>query len=448
MINIQTKLVKIMVVVNLMFFAMVHVAVAQSSFWPVIDNNHDSYIDFTLKSDSSLIGESIVFENTGAKISPNIASINYVRTLLEYYKLARKNNPNAVVPLYYSGDGALERYKKDINNIPDMFSEFHKLKKVELGNVYYWGDYIAISLNQFGDNNKLITPWMELMNCNPNCLLSDRLFHLDEKFSFFSTLLPYVRKEPISMANERLTNEWAALLFEDNITKNPISVRHRLSLLQKHKPLIAESQNKENGLEKFTAVFLTWFKELFEAEAEDADKDVNVAIKKIKSFISSVWEQGIAGDFERGIDNEMLKKVSVKAGLIFTDNWGEDYENKLIKSYSFEASTAEVEKKSQKVLMKNYRGVKNYTNVSFSHMVSKWKEVQPFAYAKDGKVVYVWLKANNINGLGGYYLFAYDTAKGQLASPQTKSWSLMMSNLFSKTTIKYLLSLEGKPNDI
>ena len=77
------------------------------------------------------------------------------------------------------------------------------------------------------------------------------------------------------------------------------------------------------------------FKKIFKTSKSKADGEITVAIDKIYSFIESVWGAGFADDFNGVLDNEKLNNISIKAGDVFTNYWGEDYKSKRNKSYSF-----------------------------------------------------------------------------------------------------------------
>lgn len=416
---------------------------AQTAYWSVIgDENKETFLGFGLNVDRQLKSESLVFEGENVKYNKRLDSINYTRVLIEYYDLARKNEISSIRKLYYSKDGSLQRFDNDVVDMPDMLFGYRNIKKIEFGDVYYWGEYIAVLEKWYGDEG-LITKWVEFLHCDDVCLLSDRLFHLDKNSSFFSSLLSFVGRDPGTESEKSKFESWDQILFDGKLEKNPVFVRHKFAFLVDQRDFVktASVEGKDEGV---VSKIINFIKDISSSEVSDTPENVNRAIAETSNFVSNVWDEDKLTQFTKDLDREKYVRISKNINIIFGKYWDEDYSVKLIQNYSF-ASEKIDEKKEKLVLLENYQGVKNFSSFALVQRILSWQTVTPFAYMMNGKYIYLWYEAYDQNNLGGIYIFAFDTSLNKLVSPDSsRVWRLISNNLFSESTVNYLVKKRTK----
>jgi|SRR5690554_1209846 len=393
-------------------------------YWPALEvSERDTFIDFGMKVDGSLSGESMRFEGDKADYDKTVGQKAFVNALADYYKLARNNKVQAIRSLYFPADGSLGRYEKDVQEIPDMFSEFHKLRRVEFSDIYYWGNYVAVSMNWYDAGDNLIVPWVELFHCAAKkCLLSDRLFHQDQPFELFSVLLYLMNvHEPLG-ANRDNSGQWYETTYSESIQENPVQFGYKMAFLKSAANIGRTDSDKSTPL-----------------KSTDAPRDVVASINQVFGFVDEVWRLDDEVGLSRMDGASSAEEMARRVGETYSSYWGGAYSDEFIQNYDFQRSASSTED-GNSVSISQFVGVKNFTNHSLAQKVSSWVNVAPVAYVKDGKTVYVWLKVKDKDALSAYAIFAYDSSSEALVSPQSLPAGKLISNsMFAKSTVEHLI---------
>lgn len=158
-------------------------AVVERLGWNIIGSS--SYIELSVNQD--YVGSSLPIEAT--------KNTNAVDLLSSYYFYAMQNDVLSLRKVHFEKDDTRTRFDKELTSQPTRFSGFKNLKGVKLGQMFIWGNYTAIEVEWATEDQKPIK-WVELVSCEEQCFISDRLYKSNLDFQFFSSVMAIVKSQP------------------------------------------------------------------------------------------------------------------------------------------------------------------------------------------------------------------------------------------------------------
>lgn len=212
---------------------------------------------------------------------------NSLQTLSTYYTLAKGNEKAKLRKLSYIKDGSYSWMSRELNNIPDKFEGFAKLRKAVATHKLFWGDYELFIVDWFTEAPQKVMSWYEAVICaeNSQCFVSNLLLNGKASSSIFSGVLTDVYTKPLK-----------------KVPTLPYSVSYS------PKPFSGSNQN--------ALVFnfeIEWLNKplYFKPDEKSKLQDKNVQFVHLESFLRELWS--VRGDTVERIVKEEAYKTALDA---------------------------------------------------------------------------------------------------------------------------------------
>ncbi len=253
------------------------------------------------------------FKSLELKVS-NINN-NSFNTLESYYTFGKENKLNKIKEIFYSNDGSLTWINNELKAMPDKFSGFKKLYKVDATNHFYWGGYDIYLVDWFVNNNKKVMTWYDAIYCENNnkCFVSNLMIDGSENSGIYAQAIKLVSKRPISNA-EKLP--YTISLMPENKEagrQNPLNLSFKVDWLKQPYEIslkkIQEKSNKEGGEKR---------------------------LAKLSDFLVAIWSLDINAS-----SNEERKSGLTKA---ISENWSDFNPRKMFSVFNKNSENQKIEK--------------------------------------------------------------------------------------------------------
>lgn len=236
------------------------------------------------------VAGSIVVDNLFRKTQLSLNesdSKNSIQTLSRYYTLAKKNDKAKLRKLSYVKDGSYSWMSRELNNIPDKFEGFAKLRKADAAHKLFWGDYELFIVDWFTEAPQKVMSWYEAVICveNSQCHISNLLLNGKTSSSIFSSVLTDVYAKPL----KKVPN----LPYSVSYVPKPISDSNQNALVFNFD---VEWLNKPLN---------------FNADKKSKLQDKNVQFTHLESFLRELW--AVRGDTVDRIVKEGAYKLALGA---------------------------------------------------------------------------------------------------------------------------------------
>lgn len=273
----------------------------------------------------SVEGE-IFVENSFKQVQLNIESPTLNPSSLQalgfYYRYAIDNKTNEIAKLHFTGDASSEWILDELQNIPDKFSGFAKLKEVQINQKFLWGKYGIYDVSWYLANHEFAARWSEALYCdaNVNCKISSFLLSGNDKNSLFFFASGQLAKGKML---QRRNN------FKYKIEYYPLDIKDGLPLTISFdfqwyaKPEFASMNASGSGTRQINEKIASLFKYYGQKEEKSAPIKLipvySVDSKQVKFFPINLLE-GIAlgaggfqllGHFESKSKKYILAKVEI-----------------------------------------------------------------------------------------------------------------------------------------
>ncbi|PSV33695.1 hypothetical protein [Photobacterium sp. GB-210] len=216
------------------------------------------------------------FSETELKATAN--NDNSFNTLEYYYTLGKKNNTDKIKQLSYSQDGSLTWMDNELKAVPDKFSGFKKLYKVEATKHLYWGGYEIYVVDWFTNKEKKVMSWYDAIYCTERskCFISNLMINGSERSSIYAEAINLIYQRPLSTAI-KLSYSINILPDENQIvTKSPLNLSFNIDWLREPYEIslkeVKEKNKKEKKLSRVSSFLLTLWKLNLGIDSPEAQK--------------------------------------------------------------------------------------------------------------------------------------------------------------------------------
>ncbi len=223
------------------------------------------------------------FNRTGLSLNESDTK-NSIQTLSRYYTLAKENDKAKLRRLSFIKDGSYSWMSRELNNIPDKFEGFAKLRKADATHKLFWGDYELFIVDWFTEAPQKVMSWYEAVICaeNSQCYVSNLLLNGKTTSSIFSGVLTDVYTKPLKKV--------PALPYSVSYLPEPFSGSNQNALVFNFD--------------------IEWLSKPLDFKPDEKSKlqDKNVQFTHLESFLRELWS--VRGDtVERIVKEEAYKSA-------------------------------------------------------------------------------------------------------------------------------------------
>ena len=307
-------------------------------------------------------------EYKGKQLDLNLSSNRgEVAALGFYYKSAKKQNYQALERLHYLKDGSRDRFNTELQKIPDKYTGFTRLDRVDLGDMYYWGDYVVADVEWFGNGQRL-AKWREALACDDYCFISDRFLVTTPSVDAFSAgMYSYAQVGQSSnniVKRNRLDNELIYLPPAGGGIGYPFTVSFKLA--DYPSKAILERKTEEDS-----------------KPGAETNKDKNNGDAQILfDFVSDVWKQQ---DAVYAMQETSFTSAEERVNSIYQIHWRDFNPRLLLPMFEFVKSGDGVRETN----------VTMFTPYAFFQRVASWNKVETVGYMRSESSTYMVVKVTN-----------------------------------------------------
>lgn len=322
--------------------------------WPILQDGRDVFVSGELYRDTSHVDRNLKMNLSSNK--------DVISTLSSYYNAARSNDVKSVERLYDIKDGSRDRFARNLAKTPDMYLGFSKLARVELGEFYYWGNYVLASVEWF-DRDQRLANWREGIACEEYCYLTNLFLYPTPEVDAYSAGLYSLASSSATLdaravKRSRLTNE-VTFLPSARSSQYPFHLRFKIK-------------------EFPTALILDR-----EAGGDQAKKAAGVKAdhQVMFEFIADVW--GSRQAVEQLLADENAEQAQVLVDEVFSAHWRNYQSDLLMPMYEFgsEGSVA------QSILL--------HTPFALFRKLGAWKQVEALGYMRSEAATYLLVRGTD-----------------------------------------------------
>jgi len=226
---------------------------------------------FTISSDSlgneTVIGS--VFVNNDFQVTELQTTVNNsssINALEYYYTLGKENNTSEIKKISYGRDGSLNWMNREIKAIPDKFSGFKKLHKVDATKHLFWGGYDIYVVDWYIAKDKKLMSWYDSVYCEngSKCFISNLMINGDENSGIYADAIK-LSSQSVGSSITKFPYK-LAVLPDTKATKqqHPLDISFKIDWLKKPY-VISLNDTEENTKSKVTVKELVKISDFFTA---------------------------------------------------------------------------------------------------------------------------------------------------------------------------------------